>query len=226
MNAGLDVSFHLVAVRGADERAHLDSGAEAVAELDAGDLLDHRLDELLVNGSLDEQARACGAHLALVGEGGEQRAVHRGLEVGVGEHDVRILAAQLKRDFLEVAGGRDRDLAAGQRAAGEGDLIDARAFGQLRARARAGAGHDVDHACREAGLVGETRENERCQRRQLGGLEDHGAACGERGGQLPCRHQEGIVPGDDLSANADWLAQDETQRVRRHRHRLAVDFGR
>jgi hypothetical protein len=56
-------------------------------------------------------------------------------EVGVGEHDVGALAAQLQLEPLEVAGGGPHDLAADLGRAGEGDLLDVRVGGQPRARA-------------------------------------------------------------------------------------------
>ena len=64
-------------------------------------LLDHRVDELLVDRPLHQDAAAGRADLALVEEDAEQRAVDRRLEVGVGEEDVRRLAAELERDLLQ-----------------------------------------------------------------------------------------------------------------------------
>ena len=50
-------------------------------------------------------------------------------------------------------------------------------------------------------------EVERRQRRLLGGLEHDRAAAGQRRGELPRRHQQREVPGDDLADDADRLAQ-------------------
>ena len=56
---------------------------------------------LLVDRPLHQDAAAGRADLALVDEDAEQRAVDRGLEVRVGEEDVRRLAAELERDLLQ-----------------------------------------------------------------------------------------------------------------------------
>ena len=59
----------------------------------------------------------------------------------------------------------------------------------------------------EAGLERQLAEPQRRQRRLLGRLQDDRAARGERRGDLPDRHQQREVPGDDLRADADRLAQ-------------------
>ena len=51
------------------------------------------------------------ADLALVQERAEGRRVDRVVEVGVGEHDQRVVAAELEHDALEVAAGRLGELA-------------------------------------------------------------------------------------------------------------------
>src|SRR5690606_7383545 len=42
------------------------------------------------------------------------------------------------------------------------------------------------------------------ERRELGRLQHHSIAGGERRGNLPAQHQEREVPGDDLAADAPW----------------------
>src|SRR2546430_2043977 len=72
-----------------------------------------------------DQPAAGGADLPLVAERRPERALERGVEVGVVEHDVRRLAAELERQPLEVPGGGALDLAADRRGAGERHLVDA-----------------------------------------------------------------------------------------------------
>ena len=50
------------------------------------------------------------------------------------------------------------------------------------------AGDDVDDAGRQAAVGEVIGEFERGERSLLGGLEDTGAACGNRRRQLPCGH--------------------------------------
>ena len=90
----------------------------------------------------------------MIEEDGAGRAGDGRAEIGVGQHDVGRLAAQLQRDLLEIAlaGGLD-DQAADLGRAGEGDLVDARMGRQRRAGRFAQAGNDVDHARGEARLL-------------------------------------------------------------------------
>src|ERR1044072_6350287 len=62
------------------------------------------------------------------------------------------------------------------------------------------AGEEFDHAGGAARLGDAVGEPERGQRRLLGGLQDHGAAGGERGRDLLRRHPQREVPRPDLRA--------------------------
>ena len=102
------------------------------------------------------------------------------LEVGVLEHDVRALAAELERDLLQVARRRLHDQLADLGRAGEGDLVD-RVVRRERRAGVAEAGHDVDHPCGQPGLLHELAEAQRRQRRLLGGLQHHGQPAASAG---------------------------------------------
>ena len=73
----------------------------------------------------------------------------------------------------------------------------------------AGAGHQVEHARRQAGLGDRVEEQVRGQRGQLAGLEHHRAAGGERGRQLRHHLVQRVVPRGDRADHADRLADDE-----------------
>ena len=152
------------------------------------------------------------------------------VDVGVGVDDVRALAAELERDLLEVAGRGLDDQLADLGRAGEGDLVDVVVRGQRRARV-AVAGDDVEHAVGQAGLLEQLAEAQRRERRLLGRLEDDRAAAGQRGPELPGRHQQREVPRDDLPDDADRLLEREGQVARpgwaqRERDRVALDLRR
>ena len=74
--------------------------------------------------ALDEDPRARAAVLAGVAEHGHRRRGGGRLDVGVGEDDVRGLAAELERDALDRVGRARGDPAADLGRAGEGDLGD------------------------------------------------------------------------------------------------------
>ncbi len=67
-------------------------------------------------------------------------------------------------------------------------------------------GNDVDYAFRNSGFGNQFGQQQRAQRRLLCRLQNDGTACGQRRAQLPCRHQQRKVPGDDLPHHADGLA--------------------
>src|ERR1043166_2318436 len=112
------------------------------------------------------------ATLALVEEEAEEGAFDGGVEIGVGEHDIRALAAQFEADPLEVALGRRlHDDLPGQVFAGECDLIDVHVLAETGAGRRAETGNDVDDPVGEAGFLGQGGDAQGGQRRLLGRLE-------------------------------------------------------
>lgn len=74
------------------------------------------------------------------------------------------------------------------------------------ARDLPGAVEQVDHAGREPGLFDQGGQVQDAERGLLGGFEHDGVAACERGAEFPCRHRERVVPGDDLRADAEGLA--------------------
>src|SRR6185503_12641351 len=95
---------HALLMDAAGQRAHLGRAVERVAEADAlrerEELLEERAGDRLV----EQDARAGDAGLALVVEHGERAAGDRCGQLGVVEHDVGALAAELELQLLEVAG--------------------------------------------------------------------------------------------------------------------------
>ena len=122
----LDVVLDPVALLGADERPDLGRLVGRIADLDLAGRLGEQLDDPLVGRALDEDPAPGAAVLAGVVEDAVRRLRGELLEVRVGEHDVRALAAELERDLLHVARRQPHDLLAGRRLAGERDLADAR----------------------------------------------------------------------------------------------------
>ncbi len=85
-------------------------------------------------------------------------------------------------------------------------LRDPRAGGQRLAGLDAEAVDDVEHARRQQ--VGDQLDEHVDRRRGLlGGLEHDGVARGQRGRELPDRHQDREVPRDDLPDDAERLVE-------------------
>ena len=144
---------------------------------------------------LDDQPGAGRADLAGVQEDGREREVDGGLEVGVGEDDVGVLAAEFQRDLLHGRGGRGHDAlrpvsrppvketrsTAGCSASGAPTSGPA-----PRTRLATPAGSPASSSARISRIE--------VERGELAGLEDEGVAGGERGGDLPRRLQQRVVP--------------------------------
>ena len=156
-----------------------------------------RGDDLLGDRLLHEQARAGAADVALVEEDAVDDALDGLVERRVVEDDVGGLAAELEAQALGRAGDAALDQLADLGRARERDLVDAVVLDE-RLPDRGAAGDDVDDAGRQVALGDDLGERERRQRRRLGGLEHDGVARRERRRDLPGRHQQREVPGDDL----------------------------
>ena len=84
------------------------------------------------------------------------------------------------------------------------------AFAQrLAVGRRLRAGDDVEHASGQARARGQLRGGQGRQRRELRGLDDHGAARRQRRGHLARDHGQRKVPGRDGRAHANGLAHDQ-----------------
>ena len=156
---------------------------------------------------LDQDPRARAAVLAGVAEDRHRRRRRGGPEVGVGEDDVRRLAAELERHPLDRRRGPGRDPAPDLGRAGEGDLGDVGVLDQPLPADAAGPGDDVEHALGQPGLERDPLELDRAQRRQLGRLEDDRVAGGERRRDLPGGDRQREVPGHDQADDAERLAE-------------------
>ena len=201
-------------MRRGDERSHLGRVLLRVADLDAASRLDEQLREAVVDARLDEDPRARATILAGVVEDGVRRGGRCALEVGVGEHDVRGLAAELERDALDRAGCAAHHLLPDLGRPGEADLGDVRMLDQPRADDGALAREDVDDALRNAGLERELAEPDRREGCQLRGLEHDRVAAGERRPELPGGDVEREVPGDDQPHDAERLAEGQVDAAR------------
>ena len=166
---------------------------------------------------MHECARRAGADFALV-EREHREAFERLVEVlvvgvgDVGEEDVGRLAAEFERAGDDVLGRVLHDETAGRRLAGERDLGDALVLSERLAGLDAEAVDDVEYAGRQQ-VADEIHQHHDAHGRLLGGLQHDAVAGGERGSELPHRHQDREVPGDDLADDAERLVEVIGDRV-------------
>ena len=187
---------------------------------------DDLLEQLVLDGGVDEEPRAGVADLALVVEHAPRDRGRRSVEVSaLLRHDVRRLAAALEGDALHVRLTRvAEEVLAHLGGAGERDHVDVRMPADRLPRRLAEAGDDLEHAVGKACLSGELRETKRGQRRLLRGLEDDAVPGRERGTELPRGHHQGEVPRHHRADDAERLADDRDVRVGPGRRDLVVDL--
>src|SRR5439155_3238944 len=98
----------------------------------------------------DDEPLGRDAALASVLVPGAHAGLRGGSDIGVGQYDKRVGAAQLENGLLESASARRADLAAGDIAASEGDCADAGVVDQ-RFGLLAGGEQRLEDALRETG---------------------------------------------------------------------------
>lgn len=82
----------------------------------------------------------------------------------------------------------------------------------------------VDDSRREAGLDNKLSGKQCAQRGLLSSLQDDDVSGRNGGANLPCPHEHGEVPGDDLAAHADGLVLGEVESSRLGVDDLSVDL--
>ncbi len=133
-----DVAGDHVHLRREGDRPDVDRPGPGRRALAKGlDALGEQREELVVDGLLDVDALDRDAGLARVAHPVGDGGVRGALEVGVGEHDHRVLAPELEADRRQGLGGAPHHLLAGldrAREVDEVDLVDQRGAGLAAAR--------------------------------------------------------------------------------------------
>ena len=202
-----------LALLGGHQRPGLGARVQPVAQTDPLGTGGYAGDDGVVHLVLHDQPGARRADLPGVQEDRRQGVVDHRVEVGVGEHDVGVLAAELDRDPLHRLGRRAQDRLPRRQPSGERDHVH-RLVRHQRRPDRAGAQHEVHRPCGNARLHQQLHQLDGGQWGQLAGLDDDGAACREGRRQLPGDLQQRVVPGRDQRAHADRFADDAADHLR------------
>src|SRR6185369_5809892 len=155
-----DVAADAFELFGVDQGAHGGTRFERVADHDLRSAVDQAVDEFVVDLAGDEDPAAGSAHLPLVGEDPDRDAIGGGVEVGVGEDDLRALAAEFESDGTEAVGRRRRHDAPGLGAASERNLVDSRVLDKQVAGGDTATGKDAEGAGRQARALDQLREEQ------------------------------------------------------------------
>lgn len=160
------------------------------------------LNEVVVDALLDVDTSSGAASLAVVEEDTKVDPRNGVVNVGILKDDVGRLATKLEGDLLQVGrGGGLEDCAADDGGTGEGDLVDVHVGRKSGTSDLTETGDDVDDTRREAGFLDECGSDETTKRGLLGGLQDDCVTASNGRANLPCPHEQGEVPGNDLGAD-------------------------
>ena len=200
-----------------DDGAQRGRRVQRVAGCHLGGALHQLGEELPRDRRVQQEPGIRRAHRALVVERAEDRLVHRGVQVGVGEHQIRALAAAFQPHLLGVGvGGVAQEPLSGLTGTGERDDVDVGVAAQCLTGGVPEAGHHVEHPFGHAGLGGQFGQPHRRKRCLLSGFEHHAVAGRQRGCDLPDRQVQREVPRRD--------GADDAQRLPGHQ-REAAGFG-
>ena len=167
----------------------------------------HLVHELVVDVIHDDDALVGGAGLAGVVDALVPCFLGGGAHVGRVEDDVRVGAAELEHNLLQVLARGLRDLLASALGAGEGDTLDAR-VGDDRLDLIVG-GVDVDvHAVGKARVLEHLLECGGGLRRDLGVLENDAIAVHQVRAGEACDLVDRVVPRHDAQERAQRQAAD------------------
>ena len=171
------------------------AGVEARAQAEPPATVAEPVEHLAVDVGVHVDPGAGGADLALVGEHARRRCRRWRRQVGVGEDDVRRLAAELDADPLDGVRRTAQDQPAHGRRPGERHLVDARRAPTSAAPARAPPVTTWKTPSGQAGLGQQVRAAEASVSGVCSaGLSSTRAAGGERGCDLLHGQQQRVVP--------------------------------
>ena len=177
----------------------------------------HPLDDFAINLALDQNARGRGTGLPRILDARIDQERQGAVEVGVGEHELRRLAAEFERHRRDMARrGFLHQRPDGDRA-GEGEVPDAGMGGERRARLFAKTGNDIERARGKTRLAREIGERKRGEAGFLRGLEHAGVAHRQRRADGAAGDLHRIIPRHDMPGHPMRLAQGVD--------RVAIEIG-
>ena len=189
------------------EGADVGGFEHGVADAEVGHAGDEALFELGIDAVVDDEALGGDAGLAVVDAASLDGVVDGGVEVGGGEDDEGVGAAELEDGLLDEPAGLGGDGAACGLGAGDGDGDDAGVVEEVLDL----AGLDEEGLEDAAGEAGAAHEgfNRQGALRDVGGvLEQADVAGHERGGEEAEDLPEGEVPGHDGEDDAEGVVAD------------------
>ncbi|MNG72567.1 hypothetical protein D3C79_309920 [compost metagenome] len=201
----VNVALHFIHRVLVDQRPLGGAFMAAVTDLQLLNRRHQLVHQTIVDAVLHIDAVGADAGLAAVTELGGHNARHRRVQIGIVENDHRRVAPQLQRQLFNRRCALRHQNAADLGRTGKAQFAHHRAVAQHLAYLRRVAGHHLQHAWRNAGILRQLRQRQRGQRRLFGRFDDHRAARCQRRRNLAGDHRRREVPRRDRRANADRL---------------------
>jgi hypothetical protein len=123
-NSRIDQALHVLPMGLSHQRPHFGLRIEGIAYSESFGGCDKCRDKLVMDFPLNQKSGACRAALPRVAEPSSDCRCRSLGDVGIGEHDIGALAAELERYALDPIGGELDQARAGARLARERDLVD------------------------------------------------------------------------------------------------------
>ena len=168
----------------------------------------HSCTKLFGDRLLDVDALDGKAGLAAIREAAPDGGARCDVEIGVGENDHRVFAAEFENGRNQFAGAGFGDSASSGDAAGEENFRRA-GFDDCGAELAA-ALQDLYQTLRKAGAIDQFADQRASGGREFRGLQQHGVSGDERGNQFRHRNREGKIPGRNNCDDAMRLEFEPT----------------
>jgi len=186
-----------------DERADIGGGIASGAEAEFLSFFHAAIDKCFADGLFDEEAFDGKADLAAIGEAAPDGAVCGDFEVGVGQDEHGVFAAEFENGGDEFFCAGFGDAAPGRDAAREHDFVGSGVDQGLTDFACA---LDYFHEIVGKTCIDEDLFDERAALRgEVAGFANDGVARGDGGDDLAERDGQRIVPGTDDADDAEWF---------------------
>ena len=191
-----------------DDRAHFDALIKSATDDTGARGLGEDSTEFLCGVAHGDSHRTRQTALARAPERAVGHDADRHFDIGVGQHDDRVLRAALALRAFAVRGGAGIHVPRDRRRADKTHCANRRVV-ENRIDGIARTVHQVDNALRKAGLFNQPEQRLHRHRNFFRGFHDAGIAAGQRVGQKPHRDHRREVERTDDGGDSDRLANHE-----------------
>lgn len=173
---------------------------------------------------LDVDTRTSAANLTRVKVDTNVGKLNGLINVSIFKDNVGGLTTELKSDLLEVGGSSSaHNVATSSGRASEGNLLDSHVGGNVLASLTV-TRDNVKNTRGETNLLGKLCSVKSGEGSGLGGLQNNGVTSGKGRANLPRKHEQRKVPGNNLATDTNGLSADVVKVARARVNNITVDL--